>query len=182
MKKFVFKLFIALALIVSVLPSAAQAAQEIKETMILSGYLGDIFTFNRQIFKYSNMMQEQAKPFGNPKHRARFRFDPKDDHARTIMILSRKIASRFKLVNGLLYHSELPNRLMSYRQSIETCESMVTFAKRSIRAIKDGNYALYLASAQGIEKEVFALNELIASLEGAINASIEEADESKESL
>lgn len=182
MKNSVFKLLVMMLLLLSGLPGQVKAAQEIKEINILSGYLGDIFNFNRKILKYSHLMQEQARPFGNPRHRARYRFEPKDDHARAIMILSRRIASRFKMVNGMLYHSEMPNRLMTFRQALETSESMVTFAKRSIRAISDGNYALYLASAQGIEKEVFALNELIASLEGAINAVIEESDSVKESL
>ncbi len=182
MKTFFFKLFVIGLMLLAVGPTRLPAAQEIKETMILSGYLGEIFGFNRQIYKYSHLMQDQARPFGNPRHRARFRFEPKDEHARSIMILSRKIAARFKLVNGMLYHSDLPNRMMTYRQSIDTAESMTTFSKRAIRAIKDGNYALYLASAQGIEKEVFAMNELLASLEGALNANIEESDGMKESL
>lgn len=182
MKNSVCKLLVVLTLILSGWSQPVQAAQEIKEINILSGYLGEIFSFNRKILKYSHLMQEQARPFGNPRHRARFRFEPKDEHARAIMILSRKIAARFKLVNGLLYHSELPNRLMTYRQAMEGSESMVTFAKRGIRAIKDGNYALYLASAQGIEKEVFALNELLAGYESAINANIEESDSLKEAL
>jgi hypothetical protein len=160
----------------------ASATQEIKETMILSGYFGDIFAFNRKILKHSYEMQQEARPFANPRHRARYRFEPKDDRARTIMILARKIGARFKLINGMLYHSDLPNRLLIYRQLLDTSNSMITFSKRAIRAIKDNNYALYLASAQGVEKEVFALNQMIASLESAINASIEESDAGKESL
>lgn len=183
MIKSVFKLFVVmLVLMPALLPQAAQASQEIKETMILSGYLGEIFQFNRQIFKHSHLMQEQARPFGQPRHRARFRFEPKDENPRTIMVLARKISARFKLVNGLLYHSDLPNRSMTHRQAMESAESMITYAKRAIRAIKDGNYALYLASGQAIEKEVLSLNELIASFEGAINANIEESDSMKESL
>ncbi|GAB4270966.1 MAG: hypothetical protein Kow0029_08270 [Candidatus Rifleibacteriota bacterium] len=157
-------------------------AQEIKETLILSGYLGEVFAFNRQILKHAREMQEQAKPFASRRHRARFRFEPKDEHARTIMVLARKIGSRYKLINGMLYHSDLPNRQLVFRQLLDTVDSMVTFGKRAIRAIKDNNYALYLASAQGAEKEVFAMNELLASLEQAINANIEETDAQKESL
>lgn len=182
MKNSVFKILVVLLMMLSGISQPAPAAQEIKEINILSGYFGDIFAFNRKILKHSHLMQEQARPFGQPRHRARYRFEPKDDHARAIMILSRRMSSRFKLINGMLYHSELPNRVMTFRQSLESCESMVTFAKRGIRAIKDGNYALYLASAQGIEKEVFVLNELLASFEGAINASIEESDGLKEAL
>ncbi len=51
-----------------------------------------------------------------------------------------------------------------------------------IRANRDNNYALYLASAQGIEKEVAIGNDLLNDLEIAINNSIAESDARKESL
>lgn len=181
MKKMAATLLLSL-LLLGLFTLPASSTQEIKETMILSGYLGDIFSFNKLILKHSYEMQEEAKPFTSRRHRARFRFEPKDVHPRTIMVLSRKIDARFKLINGLLFHSELPNRQLLFRQMFETADSMTKFSKRAIRAIKDNNYALYLASAQGVGKEVFALNELISSLENAINASIEESDSIKESL
>jgi hypothetical protein len=59
---------------------------------------------------------------------------------------------------------------------------MVVYSKRALRAIKDNNYALYLASAQGIEAAVFEVNKLLAGIERAINAQIEESDSLKESL
>ncbi|PKL48406.1 MAG: hypothetical protein CVV42_09795 [Candidatus Riflebacteria bacterium HGW-Riflebacteria-2] len=159
-----------------------QAAQEIKETFMLSGFLGDNYEYMKQVLRHSQEMQHQARPFTVKRHRERFRFEPGDKHAREIMVLSRKMVSRFKLINGLLYHTEIPNREQLYSQILETVESMVTFSKRAIRANKDYNYALYLASAQGIEKEVFMINELLNSLERSINANIIETDALKENL
>jgi hypothetical protein len=181
MKKIIFFLLAGI-IVTGFLSTRAPAAQEIKETLILSGYLGEIYKFNKKIFKYSYNMQQEAKPFGNPRHRARFRFEPKPDDPRTIMILARKINARFKLIKGLLYHADFPDRTLTFRQTNETAENMITYSKRSLRAIKDNNYALYLASAQGIEEEAILMNELLASIEGAINASIEESDAMKESL
>ncbi|MFZ5950806.1 MAG: hypothetical protein ACOYXC_08870, partial [Candidatus Rifleibacteriota bacterium] len=66
MKTSFFKLFVIGLMLLAVGPTRLPAAQEIKETMILSGYLGEIFAFNRQIYKYSHLMQDQARPFGNP--------------------------------------------------------------------------------------------------------------------
>lgn len=163
-------------------PQPAVAVQEIKETFMLSGFLGENFDLMKKILRHSHDMQHQARPFTEKKHRERYRFEPGDKHPRTIMILARKMSARFKLINGLLYHTEIPNRLLLHKQIIDTIESMVTFSKRSIRAVRDNNYALYLASAQGIEKEVFAINELLVTLEQSINANISETDALKESL
>lgn len=163
-------------------PRPVQAAQEIKETFMLSGFLGDNHEYMKMILRHSHEMQHQARPFTVKRHRERFRFEPGDKHPREIMVLARKMVSRFKLINGVLYHTEIPNREQLYSQMLETVESMVTFSKRAIRANKDYNYALYLASAQGIEKELFMLNELLNSLERSINANIIETDALKENL
>lgn len=163
-------------------PQPVQAAQEIKETFMLSGFLGDNYEYIKKILRHSHEMQNQARPFTVKRHRERYRFEPGDKHAHEIMVLSRKMSARFKLINGLLYHTEIPDRLQLYKQMLETVESMVIFSKRAIRANKDYNYALYLASAQGIEKEVFLINELLNSLERSINANIVETDSLKESL
>ena len=180
MKNTVLKVLLILMLAIITIP--ASAYQEIKETMILSGYLGDAFDFNKKILKHSYEMQQEAEPFTSRRHRARFRFEPSDNHARNIMILGRRIVSRLKLIRGTLYHSDMPNKTLVFKQLIDSADSMITFSKRAIRAIYDNNYALYLASAQGIEKEVFAFNELLASLESAINASISEADAMHDTL
>jgi len=164
------------------LPQPVQAVQEIKETFMLSGFLGENCDYMKQVLRHSQEMQHQARPFTVKRHRERFRFEPGDAHARAVMILARKMSARFKMINGLLYHTEIPNRLQLHSQILETVESIVTFSKRAIRANQDYNYALYLASAQGIEKEVFMINELITSLERSINANIVETDALKESL
>ncbi|MGM0599569.1 MAG: hypothetical protein ACQETH_07085 [Candidatus Rifleibacteriota bacterium] len=180
MKNTALKVLLILMLSIAAMP--ASAYQGVKETMILSGYLGDAYSFNKKILKHSYEMQEQADPFTNRRHRARYRFEPSDTHARSIMVLGRKIISRLKLIRGTLYHSEVPNKTLVFRQLMDTADSMITFSKRAIRAIYDNNYALYLASAQGIEKEVFAFNELLASLESAINSSISEENAMHDTL
>ena len=163
-------------------PQPAQAYQEIKETKTISRFLDDNFEGLKAIYRYANEMKKQALPFNSKKHRDRYRFEPGDNYARLIMAKSREIASRFKLVNGILYHSDIPNRGLIYKETIEAIDSISVYSKRAIRANKDNNYALYLASAQGIEKEIVALNKLLDELEAGINESIVESDSRKESL
>jgi len=186
MRKTADKLLLTLLLVgiigAFLLPQPAQTAQEIKETQMLTKFLGENHEFMKKILRHSQEMQHQARPFTVKKHRERYRFEPGDKHPREIMVLARKMSSRFKLINGLVYHAGIPNRVELHDQFLETIDSMATFSKRAIRANQDYNYALYLASAQGIEKEVFMINELLHSLELAINANIIESDARKESL
>lgn len=163
-------------------PKAANAYQEIKETLTISRFLNDNYTGLKYIYRLANEMKKQAIPFNSRKHREKFRFEPGDSHARNIMTKTRELASRYKLVNGILYHSSVSNKNLIYRESLEAIDSIATYAKRAIRANKDNNYALYLASARGIEKEVAELNKLLDELESGINESIAESDARKESL
>ena len=163
-------------------PQPAHAYQEIKETLTISRFLDDNFEGLKAIYRFANEMKKQALPFNSKKHRDRYRFEPGDSYARSIMSKSRELASRFKLVNGILYHSSIPNRNLIYKDTMEALDSICVYSKRAIRANKDNNYALYLASAQGIEKEVVALNRLLDELEAGINENIDESDSRKESL
>lgn len=164
-------------------PVPANASQEIKETLTISRFLDDHYRDIRAIKRHANEMKKQASPFDkSEKHRSKFRFEPGDGHARTIMTLTREMASRLKLVNGILYHSDVANKDMIYKESLETVDSIATYAKRAVRANKDNNYALYLASAQGIEKDLVNLNRLLDELETGINDSIAESDARKEAL
>lgn len=163
-------------------PQPAEAFQEIKETATISRFLDDNFTGIKSIYRHACEMKKQAQPFNSRKHREKYRFEPGDSHARTIMSQTRELASRYKIVNGILYHSDIPNRLELYNKSLESINTIATYAKRAVRANKDNNYALYLASAQGIEKETFELNKLLDELEWSINDSIVRADAVKESL
>ena len=163
-------------------PQPVHAYQEIKETLTISRYLDDNFEGIKVIYRFANEMKKQALPFNSKRHRDRYRFEPGDSYARNIMSKSRELASRFKLVNGILYHSDVPNKNLIYKETIEALESIAVYSKRAIRANKDNNYALYLASAQGIEKEAMALSKLLDELETGINESIYESDTRKESL
>ncbi len=162
--------------------SSAFAVQDIKESIMLHKFIGENYEMNKGLIRVAHEMQYEAEPFLKQRHRERYRFAPNTKYARKVMIVARKMVSRFKMVNGLLYHSELPNRELLFKQIYESTESLSTYGKRAIRAINDNNYALYLASARGVEKEVFHLNELMNSLEIAVNDVIVESDAAKEAL
>ena len=176
------KLLLIIAVIIGLAASTSQAKQEIRETKMLSRFLDENFTMIKKILRVSHEMKFQAEPFLKRRHRERYRFAPTDKYPRQILTYSRKMTARFKMINGMLYHAELPNRDLLFQQLNDSTDTLSTYGKRAIRSIKDNNYALYLASAQGVEKEVFHLNELLASLEEAINSTISESDNLKESL
>ncbi len=163
-------------------PKPVHAYQEIKETLTISRFLDDNFEGIKAIYKYANDMKKQAMPFNSQKHRDRYRFQPGDKNPRTILTKTREIASRYKLVRGILYDSSVMNKGEIFKESFEALDSITVYSKRAIRANKDNNYALYLASAQGIEKEAQKLNELLDELELNINDNIVESDARKESL
>ncbi|HNW36578.1 MAG TPA: hypothetical protein PKM25_16695, partial [Candidatus Ozemobacteraceae bacterium] len=130
----------------------------------------------------AHYMAEEAHPFTHPRHQARYRFAPSDTKARSVLDASRGLSSRFHLLMGILCHVPMPTRDGIFKSGIASADSLSTYAKRSLRAIKDGNYALYLASAQGIEKETFAVEKALKDLEDAVNQSIRESDARQEDL
>lgn len=163
-------------------PQPAHAFQEIKETLTISRYLDDNFSDIKAIYRHASEMKKQATPFNHKRHRDRYRFEPGDSHARKILSMTRELTGRFKLVNGILYHSDIENKNVIYKETLESVDSISTYAKRAVRANKDNNYALYLASAEGIEKETRKLNGLLDELEANINESIVRSDAEKEDL
>lgn len=174
-----------MASIVSAIPKTQPAFadfQEIKETRLISCYMEDNFKSIKSIYRYANEMKKQALPFNSQKHRERYRFQPRDAYVRNILSISRELTNRFKVLKGILYHSSVHNRDIIFKETFETIDSISVYSKRSIRAIKDNNYALYLASAEGIEKEAVALNNLFDELEESINENIDAYDSAKESL
>lgn len=173
-----------IASIISVIPNPqpAFATLEVKETQLISSYLEENFRSIKEIYRYANEMKKQAMPFNSKKHRDRYRFEPRDTYARTIMSKTRSMVSRYRVVNGILCISAVQNRNQIYKETMESLDSIVVYSKRAIRAVKDNNYALYLASAEGIEKEAVNLNNLLDELEENINETIDEADSLKESL
>ncbi len=163
-------------------PKTVYAYQEIKELRLLSSFLADNYDSTKLIYRYANEMKKQAAPFNSEKHRARYRFEPNDVYARKVLSKSREMASRFKLLSGVLHQSSVPNKQLMIKESLDSIDSLSVYSKRAIRAIKDNNYVLYLASAQGIEKEAVAINKILDELEYAINENLEEYDSKKDSL
>jgi hypothetical protein len=176
--------FLVLALLIGlvVAQQPAKGAQEIKELALISKFLSESFGSLKRVHRLSHEMKEHARPFMVKRHRDRYRFEPGDKVAREIMSLSRKAASNFKMVNGILHQSDIVNRQALFKDFSDTMDNVATFCKRAIRANKDNNYALYLASAQGIEKEIVIGNDLLNDLELAINYSVAQSDAKKENL
>lgn len=160
----------------------ADAQQEIQAINIISRFLGDNYEHIKTMLRLSHNMQREAQPFTKTRHRERYRFEPDDKNPREIMMTARKCAARFKMVNGMLSRSGIENRKILFEDLALNLESIDTFSKRAIRAIKDNNYALYLASAKGIEGDVYELNEMLHNLELEINSNVYEYDSMKESL
>lgn len=181
LKKLIFVAFIACGILLGV-PNSAPAAQEVKEIFLISSFLGESHANLKKIHRLANEMKSQARPFSSKRHRDRYRFEPGDKIPREIMSLSRKMSASFKMINGVLHQSDVKNKEIIFKQFFDATDSLSTFCKRAIRANRDNNYALYLASAQAIEKEVAIGNDLLNDLEIAINNSIAESDARKESL
>lgn len=160
----------------------APAVQEIKETMIISKTMSESLTMCKSLLKASHYMSEEARPFTNPRHQARYRFAPPDKKARSVLDMSRGLSSRFHLLMGVLCQVPMQSRDTIVKSGLASADSLSRYAKRSIRAIKDGNHALYIASAQGIAKEAFIVEKILKDLEDAINESIRESDARKEDL
>ncbi|OQA05258.1 MAG: hypothetical protein BWY66_02609 [bacterium ADurb.Bin374] len=160
----------------------APAVQEIKETMIVSKTMNEQLTMCKTLLKTAHSMAEEAEPFTHPRHQARYRFAPSDKRARSVLDTSRGLSSRFHLLMGVLSQAPMQNRDTIFKSGLASAENLSKYAKRSLRAIKDGNHALYIASAQGIEKEAFAVEKILKDLEDAINESIRESDARKEDL
>lgn len=186
MRKIAKKILLVVALsgifIITSYLQPANAGQDIKETAIISKFLGENFAYIKRILRHSREMQEQARPFSKKRHLDRYRFEPGEEHPREIMILVRKISARFKMINGILYHAQVSNIQLLYKEILVCSESITTSSKRAIRANRDNNYALYLASAQGIEEDIYVMNDILNDFEQSINASIYESDLLKETL
>lgn len=159
-----------------------KGAQEIKELGLISKFLEENFNGIKRIHRLSHEMKGQARPFTVKRHRERYRFEPGDRIPREIMSLSRKIAANYKMIQGILHQADVANKGQIFRDMLEGSENIATFCKRAIRANKDYNYALYLASAQGVEKEIIIANDLLNDLELAINRCVSESDAKKENL
>lgn len=179
MKCKVFLMIIVLAFFFS--PSL-KAYEPIVQTHMLTSFLSENFHMIKDVLKISHNMQYEAQPFMSRRHREKFRFEPNSKNPRKVMTLSRQIAARFKLVDGILSHASVPNKKLLFEEIFDSTSMINTYGKRATRAIQDNNYMLYLAASKGIKKEVFHLNSLLDSLEKAINSDISETDAMKENL
>ena len=158
------------------------AAQEITETNLVQNIFEKNLDSLKQIKGMTAQMKEHARPFSSPRYAAKYRFAPSDQRSRTILSLARGMEYRFRTLIGIMSHAQLPGQNEKLKAVLASLESLATSAKRSLRAIKDGNATLYLASAQTIEAESQNLAGFISDLEGMLNTSARVWDSKKEGL
>ena len=160
----------------------AFAVQEVKELHLVDQIMKQNVDACNQIMKTAYKMREQALPFTHPKYRAKHRFGPSDSYPRAILSLSRGLRSRFKLLSGILYHVPVRNRAELFKSAETSLDTLTNSSKRALRAIRDGNSALFLASAETADKEARQIYKLLGDFEDIINESIEKSDASLENL
>ena len=168
------------ALLLSAFP--AFAVQEVKEVHLVDQIMKQNVDACTQILKAAYKMREQALPFTHPKYQAKYRFSPSDTLPRSILSLSRSMRSRFKLLSGILYHVPVRNRTELFKSVDTSLDTLTNSSKRALRAIRDGNSALFLASANTADKEARLIYKLLGDFEDIINDSIEKSDAASENL
>jgi len=181
-KKWIFLTMVLVGTLSIVLVPRVQGVQDIKEDLIISGTLRENLTRMKVMYRYASEMIQEAGPFLNPHHRARYRFSPSDRYARSLMDISRKMHLDMSLMRGLLSDAQVTNRDAILKSLLDGCDSINVFGKRALRARRDGNFALYIASAQGAQKGIKELDNSLAALEIGVNASIRDADARQEDL
>lgn len=158
------------------------AAIDPKERLILGDNLVNIYRSVKQIFHCTRQMNEDARPFLRPRYAARYRFEPSQERARRILSESRLIKNRIMIDSALLSQSTIPDVNQKLRAFLQGVDRMGTFAKRALRAIKDHNHVLYLASAQGAEGVARDMFTQIHDLELALMERFEANDDAMEDL
>lgn len=158
------------------------AVQELKEIALVSYILKQNTDACSKVLKDAHAMRAQAVPFLKPHYQERVRFHPNDEQTRHIMSLAREIRSRFKLLSGILYHIPIKNRDVMFKTTEASLDTLSNSSKRALRAIRDGNFQLYLASADTAAKEAHNLYNMTLSFEELINDSIEKSDLQREAL
>lgn len=156
--------------------------QDIREDRILAGTLKANLDRIKTLYRYAGDMQREADPFLNPHHQARYRFSPSEHYGREMMNFSRKMHLDFTLLKGILSDAQVVDRDLILKALLDGADSLGVFGKRALRARRDGNFALYIASAQAAEKEIKDMDVSLLTLEKNINASIREADAKLEDL
>ncbi len=181
-KKWLVLTLLLLAVASTQVAPSAIGSPSVKEELILSQILGSNLQRIKVLYRYTHEMMAEAGRFMSPRHQARYRFAPSDTHGKALMSLARKMHLDFGLVRGILGFAEVANRDLLIKQIQDSSEALATYGKRALRARKDGNFALYLASAQAAEKELKAIDISLRDLEEAINASIRDSDARMEDL
>ncbi|RCK79969.1 MAG: hypothetical protein OZSIB_3838 [Candidatus Ozemobacter sibiricus] len=166
---------------VQVAPRAI-GSPSVKEEIMLSQILNANLQRLKVLYRYTHDMKVEAGRFQSPRHQARYRFAPSEHHGKALMSLARKMHMDFDLVRGILGFANVPNRDTLIKQIQDGSQALATYGRRALRARKDGNFALYLASAQAAEKELKSIDIALRDIEEAINASIRESDSRMEDL
>lgn len=159
-----------------------KAVQEIKEVNLINRILKETNDDCKKILRAAYHMREQALPFSSPKYQEKFRFKPNDGCPRDILSISRTMRARIKMLSGILYHIPIPNRNEVFTGVYTSLDNLDVSAKRALRAIRDGNFALYMISSQTSDKEARNIYKLVGDFEDMINQSIERSDATHENL
>ncbi len=175
-----FAMFLVLVMVFTGTPLGA--VQEIKEVNLINRILKETNDDCKKVLRAAYHMREQALPFSSPKYQEKFRFQPNDGCPRDILSISRTMRSRIRMLSGILYHVPISNRNEVFTGVYTSLTSLDVSAKRALRAIRDGNFALYMISSQTSDKEARNIHKLVGDFEDMINQSIERSDATHENL
>ncbi len=181
-KKWVLMTFLMMGAVSLTVAPELLGAPDIKEELMIHQMLDTNLDRVKVLYRHTHEMMREADPFLRPRHQARYRFCPDEKHGRLLMSLARKMHLDIQLFKGILGQAAMANRDLLLKQWQDSTDSLATYGKRALRARRDGNFALYLASAQAAEKELQNVDVSLRDLEEAINQSIREADARMEDL
>ncbi|MBF0408947.1 MAG: hypothetical protein HQM10_16480 [Candidatus Riflebacteria bacterium] len=160
----------------------AFSAQELTEMRLTQDIMSKSLRESKSIIAHSGHMLEDARPFSSPRYAARFRFEPSDSKSRSILSVSRTMGYRLRMLSGVTCHTEIQGLPEIFKDIFENLEKIDNGSKRTLRAIRDRNSALYLASAKTINDEARKLINNLAGMETLLNGAIHITDANHEDL
>ncbi|MBF0546832.1 MAG: hypothetical protein HQM08_20500 [Candidatus Riflebacteria bacterium] len=177
-----FQLFLMVSFLGLAFLLPAFSAQELSEINMTRDILNKNFENIKFIIGYSSRMLENAEPFSKPNYARRYKFELSDENSRAILSILRKVGYEFKTLSGVTCHTEIKELPEAFKGIFASIDTLDTGVKRSLRAIKDHNSALYIASAQTINKEAKNMIQEIGTLEKILDQAIHDSDMKHEDL